>query len=420
MIEELDNILMFINKESIHKKLKNNILALSAEAVKAKKLDNSVINATTGMLKDEDGLLYEFNSVKEVINTLRISEKFAYSNSSGTPNYEKAVLYTLFGKYLEDIKKECFIKSVATPGGSGALNLAFTNYAGKKETVLLPNHMWENYLNYGLELGFNSYTYQLFNDNDLFDIDDLNKKVNLLKDKQERITILINDPCENPTGFCMKDIDYDRLIQISKDNPNNKFIYIMDVAYFDFYNADPNIIRSRYAKFKDIPNNALVLFVFSGSKSFGLYGLRIGSLVALSRQQKEIEYFEEASSFSCRAIWSTSSTLGMSIIEKLVLIDEYRESYEQEVKYVYDMLEKRSLAFLESAKQVGLKTLPYERGFFICVPCKDPYETVELLHNDKVHVVPTKTCLRIALCGINKQEVSLLPKIIKSRLDTLK
>ena len=54
---------MFINKSSEHKELKNNILALAAEAVKAKKLDNSVINATTGMLKNEDGSLYEFKSV---------------------------------------------------------------------------------------------------------------------------------------------------------------------------------------------------------------------------------------------------------------------------------------------------------------------------------------------------------------------
>ena len=49
---------MFINKSSEHKELKNSILALAAEAVKAKKLDSSVINATRGMLKNENGSLY--------------------------------------------------------------------------------------------------------------------------------------------------------------------------------------------------------------------------------------------------------------------------------------------------------------------------------------------------------------------------
>ena len=91
---------MFINKSSEHKELKNNILALAAEAVKAKKLDSSVINATTGMLKNEDGSLYEFKSVESVIKDLNVNEKFAYVNSTGTPKYAEAVLLSIFGKYL--------------------------------------------------------------------------------------------------------------------------------------------------------------------------------------------------------------------------------------------------------------------------------------------------------------------------------
>ena len=63
------------------------------------------------------------------------------------------------------------------------------------------------------------------------------------------IVIAINDPCENPTGFCMEESDYDSLIDIAKNNPETNIIYLMDVAYFDFYDVDPNIIRSRYAKF---------------------------------------------------------------------------------------------------------------------------------------------------------------------------
>ena len=54
---------MFINKDSENKKLKNNILALASEAAASKKLDNSVINATSGTLKNENGILYEFDCV---------------------------------------------------------------------------------------------------------------------------------------------------------------------------------------------------------------------------------------------------------------------------------------------------------------------------------------------------------------------
>ena len=408
---------MIINKSSENKKLRNNILALANEAAKAKKADPEVINATSGMLKNEDGSLHEFTCVKKVIPTLTTNEKFAYANSGGSKPFSEAVYYSLFGKFYQNIEEVAFLKCIPTPGGSGALNLAFTNYLNKNETVLLPNHMWENYLNIAREVGCNTDTYRLFNDEDEFDIDDLKNKINSRKKTQNRFVLLINDPCENPTGFCMKEKDYDALIDIARNDPNNSYVYLVDVAYFDFYNVDPDIIRSRFAKFKNIPDNALALFVFSGSKSFGLYGLRIGALVALSRSEEEAQLFKDVSNFSCRAKWSSASTLGMSIIQKLVLQDEYRLSYEEEIKYVCSMLEKRSIAFLDEAKKVGLKTLPYERGFFICVPTKNPEKMMNALHQDKVHLVCTKSCLRIALCGISKEEAIRLPKLIKARLD---
>lgn len=407
---------MFISNSAKDKKLKTNILALAKEAAEAKKKDSSAINATAGSLKDENDGLHEFLCVKQVLATLNVNEKFAYANSDGSPEFTRAILYSLFGNFLESIKEKCYLECLPTPGGSGALNLAFTNYVERGETVLLPNHMWENYLNYGTEMGFKSLLYTLFDDGDNFDINGLRKKIDSIKENQKRILITINDPCENPTGFCMKDEDYDNLINISKANPNNDFIYLVDVAYFDFYNVNPDIIRKRFSKFKDIPENAMALFVFSGSKSFGLYGLRIGALVGLTRDKKEIEAFKDANNFSCRAKWSSATTLGMNIIQKLVLHDEYRFEYEEEVKSVCAMLEERSLAFMKSAKEVGLKTLPYERGFFICVPVDNPEKILKELHNDKVYLVNTKTCLRIALCAISKDEASRLPSIIKKRL----
>ena len=64
---------------------------------------------------------------------------------------------------------------------------------------------------------------------------------------QKSITLVINDPCHNPTGFCMSDSDYDNLIALlnSFDYP---FLLLMDMAYFDFYDYDENLIRKRFAK----------------------------------------------------------------------------------------------------------------------------------------------------------------------------
>ena len=147
---------MIIKSGSENKTLNNNILAIEAEAIKAKKEDCSVINSTTGMLKNEDGSLYVFDSVKKVIEHLTNNEKYAYTNSLGTPEYKEAVLYSLFGKNLPEIRKTCYLESIVTPGGSGGLNLALSNYMDEGDTLLLPNYMWENYLTYGIEMGFES------------------------------------------------------------------------------------------------------------------------------------------------------------------------------------------------------------------------------------------------------------------------
>lgn len=407
---------MIINKTSEHKKLKNNILELSSEAIEAKRHDHNVINATAGVFKDENGYLYEFSCVQQVIETLNVNEKYGYANSSGSPLFTQAILFSLFGPYVDNIREECFVDCIPTPGGSGGLNLAFTNYVNPDDTVLLPNHMWENYLNCASELGFRPELYHLFDESSCFDIKDINERIDRLKSQQKRIMILVNDPCENPTGFCMKDEDYDALLNIAKANPNNDFIYLLDVAYFNFYSRDPKTIRRRYAKFKDISSNAMALFVFSGSKSYGLYGLRVGALVALSKDETEIICFQNASNFSCRAKWSSVSTLGMNIVQKLSLSDKYRALYEREILEVYETLRMRSLAFLEAAEIVGLKTLPFESGFFICVPCQNPEQLMRELHEDGVYLICTRTCLRIALCAINKEEARRLPYLIKNKM----
>jgi aspartate/tyrosine/aromatic aminotransferase len=139
----------------------------------------------------------------------------------------------------------------------------------------------------------------------------------------------------------------------------------------------------------------------------------------MTKDSQEAKVFIDASNFSCRVKWSSTSISGMNIITKLVLNDEYRDQYNREIKAVVSMLEERSLIFIKEAKEVGLKTLPYERGFFICVPVDNPDDVRKKLHEDKVYLISTENCLRIALCSVTKSEAKRLPKIIKERLSKI-
>lgn len=410
---------MIINKDSLNKVLSNNILTLSQGAAKAKALNPNVINATIGMLNNSNGSFYTFATVEEVMKTISNYEAFSYADTSGGSEYKKAILKWVFGAYLETFTTDYHVGLVATPGGSGAIATTVENYLRPNGKLLVPSVMWETYITIAKERGCDVLRYDLYDDGGIFNLSSIRKSLLELKNQQqESIVLVINDPCHNPTGFCMSDENYDDLVALL-NSINHPIVLLMDIAYFDFYDADPNVIRCRYSKLAKLNDNILINFAFSGSKTFGLYGLRIGANILFSKNKEEVTAFEDAISYTSRSNWGSCSRLGISIINKLVLNDQYLVSFQREVEKVAIMLEARSKAFIEEANAIGLEMLPYNRGFFVCVPSKDPVLLMNKLHEYGVYVVVTKTCIRIALCAINEEEAKALPKIILKAKQTL-
>lgn len=405
---------MIILEKSKNKKLKNNILSIGQAASKAKKENPNVINSTSGMLFDENNKLYTFNSVKKAMNELTYESMFKYSDTSGTQRFKDSIFSWIFGDKINDFTS--FYKGVvATPGGSGAIALTYSTYLNRGDKVLLPKVMWETYITYAEERECSYLTYDIYDDCGKFNVQGIKEGIEKL-DNQENVLLVINDPCQNPTGFCMNDEDYDALIFLLNSYKRN-IVLLMDVAYFDYYSSNGEVVRNRFAKLSQLNDNVLTIFAFSGSKTFGLYGLRVGAAICLSRNEQEVTYFKNCYEYIARASWSSVSTLGTSLIEELVLNEEYKELFREEVKFVSNLLKDRTSIFIEEAKKVNLQTLPYERGFFICIPTNDPVKLMEALKKDDVYVIVTKTCIRIALCAINKDESRRLPLIIKNRME---
>ena len=402
---------MIIKNSSESKKLSNNILSLAQVAAAAKSNNKAVINATIGMYNDKDNSFYTFKAVKEAMKEIDDYHAFSYSDTDGGKDFQDAIIKWVFKDYINEFKSHYF-GVVATPGGSGAIATTFQNYLDNGDTVLLPNHMWETYITFLKERECTYQTYTITDNNGDFNINSLKEEIDKLALTQKRIMIVLNDPCHNPTGFCMDDEAYEAVIELLNSYKNNSFVLLMDVAYFDFYNSDGNIIRARYAKLSRLDEHVLINFAFSGSKTFGLYGLRIGASIMLSKNISEIDCFKNAITYTARSNWSSVSSLGIAIISKLVLTEKYNKMFTDEIKEVSYELTRRSEAFIKAAKEVGLELVPFERGFFVCVPSKDPVRLMKKLYEYNTYVVVTKSCIRIALCAINEEEASRLPKII--------
>ena len=91
--------------------------------------------------------------------------------------------------------------------------------------------------------------------------------------------------------------------------------------------------------------------------------------------------------------------------ELLHKVNEEREGFRA-------MLARRGKAFEESIVQVGLPCVPYDSGFFACVPCPNPAEISEKLEAKGVFVVPLAKGIRISVASISEQVCRNLPAII--------
>ena len=206
---------------SLDKEDKSNIITLGAIAKDAKLKDSSVINATIGMLYDEEGKLFTFQSVDKVLSQMTSDEKYAYASTPGSKDFHEALKHWIFRQYYDEITKNCFTSVMATPGGTGALSNTIANYLDRNDKVLVPSYMWGNYKQIAKEYDCGYLTYDLFNAYGKFNLVDLEAKIKTLASKQKNIVVIINDPCHNPTGYSMSEEEWVDIINIINKNSTN-------------------------------------------------------------------------------------------------------------------------------------------------------------------------------------------------------
>ena len=409
-----------LSKRSIIKEDKSNIITLGAIAKEQKKKDPEVVNATIGMLYDENEKLFAYKSVDMALNMLTTDEKYAYGSTPGSASFHDAIKKWVFRQYYNEFKDISAV--MATPGGTGALSNTFANYLNDGDKALLPNYMWGNYKQVLYENHQDFMTYQLFNDNGGFNIDDLKKCMLELKASQGRILLVINDPCHNPTGYSMTSDEWNKVIDIINEisSDGTPVILLHDMAYIDYSKEGFDYTRKNISLYKKLNNSAMVIMAFSGSKTLALYGVRIGAQVAVSNSKENLDDFNRANKFSSRSKWSNSTNLGMNLITKVFTDPKLKESFEAELEDSRNTLISRANAFLEESNKCGLKTLPFVCGFFVTIPCANPEAAYEYLVKKKIHIIPMGKVLRVTISAIPLDVCKKLPKLIKEAIEETK
>lgn len=393
-----------------------NILYLNQKANEAKAKGVKVINGTVGMLYSEKGHIVDFPLVDEVITKSNDEATLKYGSVVGGTGFAKSVMDWIFGGVDYSSVKHSVI---GTLGATGALSLTIRNYTSRGQAVLMPSIRWSNYDSIAQQAGATVSVYNLFNEENNFDVKSLEEKVNESVEKYRRVFLLINDPCQNPTGYTIKEGEWDEILAILKNASKKAPVVLLDdIAYLNYSRTSYDPIIQKILD--SLNDNFMAVFAFSASKTLSIYGLRGGAAIGFTSSQEGIDDFKKAMEGTARSIWSSPNSIACRVIEENFNSLEKREILRKKLNDYLSILEERANIFIKEAKKVNLVCYPYVSGFFLLIPCPNNQKVVDqLIEDENLYVVPLSGGIRVALSCLTKEEIVGMATKIKKAFDKI-
>jgi len=403
----------FINNE-LDNFIEGEDILLKANKIKELKKNNpAIIDATIGMLFNEDNSLAVLPIVKKELSLLKDEEIFRYSATQGNVNFTNAIMKLLFDNRFNDIKTNNISYNVLpTPGATSAISGAINMFSNINDVIIYPSPCWGIYRSIIETSSRKGITFDFIKDNK-FNLDGLLKVIDEVSKTNKHITLLINDPCNNPTAFSVDNNDFNQLINELNKRKDITFTLLMDIAYYEFSNKD---YYEKFYSLTRLNNNTLPIICFSASKSFTMYGMRLGALVFLYKDKEELDYIFNRARIKARASWSNVNTSSLNIISHIVNDDTKYQEYKKEVNDLRLIINKRINLFDSLMKENHLTYLPYHGGYFISIKVNDSKSIINKLEQLGLYVIDFNGYIRIAICSINLETIRKIPALLKQVL----
>lgn len=386
---------MFFAKNRNLKKYVDGIYPITNACKNDKNINK--VNGTIGSLYNEEKTIVAYKTVYQALRNLSNENIASYASGSfGNKDYNDAISNYVLEDRINNYR------TIPTPGGTGAINMAINMCLEKGDSIILPEVAWGNYKNIALEYDLNVLTY------DIYDLDSLL----ILLDKLDKIFIVINSPCQNPCGLSYTFEQWKRIVDYL-NNCNKEAIILNDVAYMDYsYNQN---YKDYFELFNHLNNNVLILIAYSCSKAFSFYGVRLGSLFVIHNDEVFLDDFINQCARRARATYSNVNNGAMKAIVEL--LNNHYEEYILEKNYYISLLKKRSNIFINECKDNGLDIYPYDEGFFVTLKFDDNNirdEAFEKLFNEHLYFIKMNKGIRVGICAIPIKDIYGLAKRIKS------
>lgn len=390
------------------------VIVEAAKQAKEKYGADQVTDAVIGSLYTEEGKLAAFDTVFSTLKALDNTHLAKYAVSfTGNPDFQEDAI-----DWVLDSNSNLYKEVIATPGGTGAVGMSIENCLEPGQTLIIPEIAWGSYSLMAQMNNIDVERYSLF-DGDHFNMDSFQSVCRNVMEKQDRLVLIINDPCQNPTGYSMSIDEWNAVIAfLNECSKTHSVVLINDIAYIDFaYGGD---YAKKYFKcFDEISDNVAVIVAFSISKSLTSYGLRCGAAILLGKTPEAVDELKVVFEKSARATWSNVNNGAMETFS--TIMREKKQDYLDEKQKYVDLLKARSDLFIAQAEEAGLKHYPYKEGFFVTLAMDN--EERDRLHaalmEENIFTVKVNKGIRIAICSMPLNVIDGLAARIKSVQDKI-
>jgi len=364
------------------------------------------VNLGVGMYYDDNGKLPLLECVRRAENEMTAKgAPRGYLPIDGIAVYDRAVQKLLFGADSEIVQSGRTITLQAL-GGTGGLKIGadFLRRFAPSAQVYISDPSWENHraLFEGAGFAVNSYAY--------FDAAtrglDFDGMLGSLQQIPHGSIIVLHACCHNPTGVDPTAEQWTRIIDVVRSRGIVPFLDLAYQGFGDGTEADAAVVR----RFADTPGPLFVSTSFS--KSFSLYGERVGALSVVAGDRDEAQRVLSQIKRVVRANYSTPPTHGGQIVATVLGSPELHALWEAELAMMRNRIKLMRAELVERLHErlpnANFRFILAQRGMFSYTGLTKPQ--VERLRNEySIYLIDTG---RICVAALNTGNVAAIAQAI--------
>jgi aromatic-amino-acid transaminase len=307
------------------------------------------VNLGVGVYFDDNGKLPLLQCVQAAEKTMMATPTArGYLPIDGIVAYDAAVKGLVFGADSEPVTSGR-VATVQGIGGTGGLKIGadFLKRLSPNATVLISDPSWENHRALFTNAGFKVDTYAYY--------DAEKRGVNFegmlasLNAAAAGTVVVLHACCHNPTGYDITAAQWDQVVAVVKAKNLTAFL---DMAYQGFGHGiaeDGSVIQKFVAA-------GLCFFVSTSfSKSFSLYGERVGALSVLCADKEECSRVLSQLKIVIRTNYSNPPIHGGAVVAAVLNNPELRALWEKELGEMRVRIKAMRQTLVDGLKAAGVK-----------------------------------------------------------------